>query len=77
MTGTFTAGWSTTLPDGRPAGETAVSELWLGRRQYPGGFRLTLTGARVVTRTADRIVVRALPGAAQVTVVAVPVPAAS
>ena len=77
VTGTFTVGWSTTLPDGRPAGETAVSEVWLGRRQYPDGFRLTLTGARVVTRTADRIVVRALPGAAQVTVVAVPAPAAS
>ena len=71
-TGVFTATWSTTLPDGRPAGEDSVSEVWLGRRRYPDGFRLTVTGARVVTRAADRVVVRATPGAAQVTVVAAP-----
>ena len=58
-TGVFTATWSTTLPDGRPAGAGAVSEVWLGRRHYPDGYRLTVTGARVVTRTADRVVVRA------------------
>jgi endoglycosylceramidase len=74
VTGVFTAEWSTTLPSGRPAGEEAVSEVWLGRRRYSGGYHLTLTGARIVTRTADRIVVRALPGAAQVSVVATPVP---
>ena len=72
-TGAFTAQWSTTLPSGAPAGEGAVSELWLGRRHYPGGYRLTLTGARVVRRTADRVVVRALAGAERVTVVAAPV----
>ena len=71
-TGVFTASWSTNLPGGTPAGDGAVSELWLGRRTYPDGYRLTLTGARVVRRTADRVVVRALPGAARVTVTASP-----
>ncbi len=34
---------------------------------------LTLTGATVVRRTADRVAVRTLPGAARVTMSAVPV----
>lgn len=71
-TGVFTASWSTTLPSGAPAGEGAVSELWLGRRAYPEGYRLTLTGARVARRTADRVVVQALRGAARVSVTAAP-----
>jgi endoglycosylceramidase len=72
VTGVFTADWSTTLPSGRPAGEEAVSELWLGRRRYADGYRVTLSGARVLTRTADRLVVRAQPGATQVSVVVTP-----
>ena len=72
-TGVFTAAWTTTLPSGATAAATALSELWLGRRVYPGGYELTLTGARAVRRTPDRLVVRALPGATRVTVVATPV----
>ena len=73
--GVFTAEWSTTLPGGGPAGEGAVSELWLGRRHYPDGYRLTVTGARVARRTVDRVVVRAEAGAARVAVTAAPVAA--
>lgn len=73
-TGVFRASWSTTLPSGEPAADGAVSEVWLGRRHFPAGFRLTVTGASVVRRTADRVVVRALPGAARVTFSAAPAP---
>ncbi len=70
--GVFTASWTTTLPNGRPARADAVSDLWLGRRQYPGGYSVTLTGARVVSRTADRVLLRALPDAQRVAVVVTP-----
>ena len=68
----FRAAWSTALPSGRPAADGAVSEVWLGRRHFPSGYRLTVTGATVVRRTADRVVLRALPGAARVTFSATP-----
>ena len=71
-TGVFRVAWSTRLPSGSPAADGALSEIWLGRRAYPAGYRLTVTVARVVLRTADRVVVRALPGAARVTVSAAP-----
>ena len=75
-TGVFRAAWSTILPDGRPAPDGALSEIWLGRRQYPSGYRLTLSGARVVRRTADRVVLRGVPGAVRVTVSVAPAPPA-
>jgi len=73
-TGEFSAAWSTVLPTGLPAAEGALSEVWLGRRHFPAGYRLTLTGATVVLRTADRVAVRALPGATRVTFTAAPAP---
>ena len=75
-TGVFRAAWSTQLPSGASAADGAVSEVWLGRRHFPAGFTLTLTGAGVVRRTADRAAVRTLPGATRVTFSAAPVPPA-
>jgi len=71
-TGVFRASWGTVLPSGVRAADGAVSEIWLGRRAFPAGYRLTVTGARVALRTADRVVLRALPGATRVTVRAAP-----
>ena len=76
-TGEFRAAWSTFLPSGLPAADGAISEVWLGRRHFPAGYRLTVTGATVVRRTADRVALRALPGAARVTVSAAPAPPAA
>jgi endoglycosylceramidase len=70
--GVFTASWTTMLPSGVPAPPDAVSDVWLGRRTFPAGFHLTLSGARVVRRTADSIVVQATPGALRVVVRAAP-----
>jgi endoglycosylceramidase len=66
----FKATWTTTLPSGRPAPPDAVSEVWLGRLLYSAGYNLTLTGARVVRRSADWVVLQALPGADRVSVTA-------
>ncbi len=70
--GVFTASWTTTLPSGAPAPAGAVTELWLGRRSFPQGFRVTATGAQVVSRTADRVELRALADATRVTVAVAP-----
>ena len=72
----FRVAWSTILPAGRPAPDGALSEIWLGRRQYPSGYRLAVSGARVLRRAADRVVLRGVPGAARVTLSAAPAPPA-
>ena len=76
-TGEFSAAWSTVLPSGMPAADGALSEVWLGRRHFPAGYRLTVTGATVARRTADRVALRALPDAVRVTFSAAPAPPAA
>jgi endoglycosylceramidase len=68
----FGLGYRTTLPDGRSAG-VLTSELYVPRLHFPAGYRLAVTGARVVAGLGTQVVtLQNLPGAARVAVTVTP-----
>ena len=62
---TFDLSWSTTAPGGRRLERGAKTRIWASPLHYPGGYRLALSGARVVSRTARAVELRNRPGASK------------
>lgn len=70
--GTFTLGYSTTLPDGRSAAGM-TTDIYVPALHYPDGYRVTVSGAVVVRSSGQRLVIRNLVGAPSVSVAVSPV----
>jgi len=68
----FTTTFTTTLPDGRPAGALS-SDVFIPRLQYPNGYRVTVAGAGILPSTdPQHLELRACPGSRSITVEVAP-----
>ena len=61
-----------TKPAGSYLRTGAATQIWVGRLHYPHGYRVTVNGGRVVSKSATVLSVANLPGATTVDVVIIP-----
>jgi endoglycosylceramidase len=65
----FRFSYSTTSPDGRRFAPGSLTRIYASPLHYPGGYRATVAGGRVVgSATGARLIVAASPGASAVSV---------